>query len=432
MRLVAFGLLLGALFCTVDLNFCSASGQSDNNIVVTGAIYGFNCGAPVDCSAKIRSHCKGKHKCTYSFNFEKDCGFDPKESCTKDLSVNYQCGFGRVQTVHFEGEAGWNTQVNLICDEAERVRSFALSSYPSFAGAVVTKTEVIGSGWDDLYSPEVHGSLMYFGGWHTAAERLGPDKIYISGFNGKGWGEPQPLRWTNLEVPGIVPGHIINDPSIIYRPDVGWHFMYFTSLANKYIVKDHITRHNFVNLATSTDGGLSWHHHGVIIGQNNGFDNTGAWSPSALHAGNEIWLYYHTGSANCTSEACEDPDDQPPRVLRSRLSLNGWQRIGTEELINQNGGKVELTNPDVKFAHGRYWMVGNDGGATSIYLLISDDGIQFYPYDGQEGLLINGNGQLLATPHITVTGPSSFEVYFGYGPNIMNFHSVHRWSYELY
>jgi hypothetical protein len=95
--------------------------------------------------------------------------------------------------------------------------------------------------------------------------------------------------------------------------------MYFTGLKDEYAVLEQMTRRNWVCLASSADGGNTWTDQGIVLGQNNGIDGTGAWSPSALALDDKIYLYYHTGSADCSSEVCDDPDTMPPRILRSRF-----------------------------------------------------------------------------------------------------------------
>ena len=58
--------------------------------------------------------------------------------------------------------------------------------------------------------------------------------------------------------------------------------MYVTVLPNHFAVGGAMFDHNVLGHAISTNSGISWTWAGLVIDQWNGFDHTGAWSPSAI------------------------------------------------------------------------------------------------------------------------------------------------------
>lgn len=280
-------------------------------------------------------------------------------------------------------------------------------------------------GFTQLYSPYLmNNSTMFLGGWATNEDHQAKDdRLYRSTLRNGVWQYPEPIQWTN---PGFIPGYVkdfhTNDPTVVHRPDVNWHYMYYTLLSNEFVTFADITAHNWVGFASSSDGGNTWTHHGVVIGQNNGYDQFGAWSPSAVRVNNEIWVYYHNSKA---------------QVLRTRMKLNGWEKIETTPITTMQGGGIALLNVDIQYAYGKYWLTGGSD-LTHINLMLSDDGIRFYPYDGQRGLLIDGVSNGVITPNVQVTSASSINVMFGFCQNTANSadgvgqcSSIHEWSLQL-
>jgi hypothetical protein len=302
--------------------------------------------------------------------------------------------------------------------------------------ATLTATAAIAAGFDNLYAVETSSdgsNLAWMGGWATAEDAArGDDRLYQGVYDGTAIRNLTPLHFDNPGyAEGYVAGYHANDPSVIYLADRGWHFMYYTALNDAYGTDSaQMMRRNWVGFAASSDGGASWHDSGVILGQWNGFDGSGAWAPSAVDLDDEIWLYYNTGAQNCTDAACSGPGLDAPKVLRTRLSPNGWQFLATDPLVGPDGGQIHLVNVDVSHAFGQYWMVANFA-LSQIVLYTSDDGIHFVPYDGNIGLLADGGAYGLFTPHIRVTSPTTFDVFFSLGQGSGGAHSSHRWSFAL-
>jgi hypothetical protein len=302
--------------------------------------------------------------------------------------------------------------------------------------ASIVGTKAIYAGSESLYGiGTAEGGptdLVWMGGWLTASDRaVGDDRLYQGRFDGTTITGLTPLNFDNAGyAPGYVAGYHANDPSVVYLPGPRWHFMYYTCLANVYATAEQMTRRNWVGFASSPDGGATWTDRGIIIGQQNGFDSTGAWAPSAVvvGGGSEIWLYYHTGSQNCLDDKCSGPGVEPPKVLRTRLAINGWQQLGTEPVLAPEG-QLGLVNVDVTFAAGRYWMVGN-AGLDKIVLYVSPDGLRFTPFDGAAGELAAGGTNLLLTPRIHVTSATAFDVFFSLGADGST-RSSHLWTFAL-
>lgn len=315
--------------------------------------------------------------------------------------------------------------------------------------AKVVAMEVVSSKiFYDTYSPSVLGNKMWLGGWVTAAD-VGTDRLFVSQLISGKWQDPTPIKWTNISIPGVKPGFIINDPSVVVRGDNGWQYMYYTALAEEYKNDANAMQmHNLVGFASSSDNGMTWYDHHLVINQDNGFNNCGAWSPSALIVFNsarnkdEVWVYYHSNQ----------PDI---KVYRTRMEINGWQRIATEK-VNILGPDLFLGKPGAPFTgtllnvdvvkqnDGSFWMVANDSLNKVVLYISTDGGMTFRPYDGKAGELINGNSSWILTPHIQMINNTNFNIYFGYGdrnpaePFNVRFgstapsaQSLHRWQFEL-
>ncbi|MFN8944242.1 MAG: hypothetical protein ACK5WZ_06420 [Pseudobdellovibrionaceae bacterium] len=138
-------------------------------------------------------------------------------------------------------------------------------------------------------------------------------------------------------------------------------------------------------------------NHGIIIGQSNGLDHTGAWAPAAVVVGNEIWLYYHTGSKNCPRDVCQGPA-LVPRVLRTRINSSNLQFVATEVVRDSNGAELIYTNVDVQKAFNGFYFVANTADLKNIVFYQSLDGLNFYSHDGAKGILVSGGENFLVTP----------------------------------
>jgi len=307
-----------------------------------------------------------------------------------------------------------------------------------------SKSQVIQSDLFNLYAPDVYTykgvKCMVSGGW-LKSEDQGPDKIYYSEQRPDG-------TWTYPEVAFELPGFHVNDPTIIQHPEHDdWLFMYFTALPDEYATEKEMTLHNWVGFASSTTGGKTWDFRGIVIGQDNGFNGsggafrmTGAWAPSAIVVGNEIWVYYHT---NQQSDGGKDYT-----VLRTRFDLNGWRKIGDTEEVKffsrQEGGLLAdnhlKINVDVFEQNGKYYMLANYDSLTNVAIFESKDGITFNQIDGADLLLVQGGNNMVVTPHGEPVNNEVFNLYFGFGPYLGNdadsempgfSHSIHKWEIHI-
>lgn len=59
-------------------------------ITVNSAIYGGNCGRPLDATADVAARCDGRFVCNYRVNHRR-IG-DPAYGCAKDFQVSWSCG----------------------------------------------------------------------------------------------------------------------------------------------------------------------------------------------------------------------------------------------------------------------------------------------------------------------------------------------------
>lgn len=92
----------------------SGGGAPQSGIGVLSATYGGNCGRPEgNVTAHLAGACNGKSSCGYSVDY-KVIG-DPAPGCKKDYVAKWKCGGGSEQTTRAEAEAGFGTQLSLIC-----------------------------------------------------------------------------------------------------------------------------------------------------------------------------------------------------------------------------------------------------------------------------------------------------------------------------
>lgn len=272
-------------------------------------------------------------------------------------------------------------------------------SDPQFISMSVTDTVVLPTSASldyDVYSPDLFGDTLYLGGWLTSAD-IGPDQLYQSPGDAD---TPTPIIWNG---PSPYSLYHLNDPSVVREAD-GTLAMFMTALPNAYGYNAGMFTHNVTGLATSTDDGQTWTWQGLVIGQNNGLDSTGAWSPSAVVGATDIDVWYNTGETDATTGAIE-----PIRILRTVMNAAGTQVISTAECLNaQTLVAITGENVDVKqAADGTYWMVANDysgadGSPGKILLYSSQDGIFWTPWSVSGPTLISPSGDtVLMTPNIT-------------------------------
>lgn len=183
--------------------------------------------------------------------------------------------------------------------------------------------------------------------------------------------------------------------------------MFVTVLSNAYSASSQDeTTHNVTGLATSTNG-QTWTWAGIVVGQDNGYDNQGAWSPSAMVVGNDISLWYNTSDSE---------------VLHS--TLNSSAHLQSTQACLVNGQPLHLVNISVAEApDGLFWMLGqtyDDPHAAIIQAYTSSDGINWSPWNinGDANLIVSsGAPTSLLTSVIDYVGNSDLVVGFTSNPS---------------
>ncbi len=220
-----------------------------------------------------------------------------------------------------------------------------------------TQTTALEGGSYNLYSPSEDLTLM-----SGVTDPSGNPHLYKR--NLENFREFSPIVLGNTET------HY-SDPSIVTLLDQSsTKYLYFTRLSAQDAASSTLARlNNHIGVAISTDGGVSWEDKGTLIGQANGIDARGAWSPGAvLTKDAQLWVYFSTNY----------PGDIT--VYRALLDQSGTNVIATERtyLIDEKTPKA-LTGFDVSvsLAGDGYQMVINKD-FSSIYRYISNDGIHWY------------------------------------------------------
>lgn len=305
------------------------------------------------------------------------------------------------------------------------------ASVAQAAPVKVTKMEGLMGGLWNAYAPTTlnYGGKerMWFGGWEKQADQ-GSDIIYYS--------ENLGTQWTAPVVSFKKADYAVNDPTVIQHPvNKDWLFMYYTALHKNHQNGNQLTLKNIVGFASSINGGRTWTDHGIIIGQNNGYNAHGAWAPTAVLPANkkEIWLYYHTNSPSNI-------------ILRTRLDINGWKQIGKTELVMFPGEASQhgRVNIDIARDGGTYHMVSNDFSLNNVGYYKSTDGLVFARAN-VDSPMVKGGANWVLTPHIRVLKDKLIQLYFGFGhannacsawwkQNGINNNcsdSLHRWTIQL-
>ena len=283
---------------------------------------------------------------------------------------------------------------------------------PGASAQTLLEAATVLTGLFNAYAPTVLGSRMWIGGWATPAD-FPYDKIYRSDLVAGSWTFPE----TVLERSDAS----VNDPSVVVVP-AGSTNLYYTLLPRDCGPQPHcLLSDNFTGLARSGDGGLTWIDLGVLIGRDNGLGPCGAWAPSALVVGGELWLYYHGG--NPSFGVCEHPSGT---VFRSRFDPTGQQRVDTVVVTVP----LPVVNVDVsRRPDGLLVMVANSLDLTKIYLFTSTDGLTW----SKSGPPLVDAGLVWApTPHVTWVDAAHFDLWLAWGQVVGNtfLHEVQRWRWS--
>lgn len=271
----------------------------------------------------------------------------------------------------------------------------------------------------DMYSTTIikEGTTwkQWFGGWMSQAD-MPWDRMYYteSSDSGLSWSVPQ-LAFTISKVQ-------VNDPSVIKLWDADssrfYYLMYYT-----YYPSGYGDNTNYVATSTSWDG-IQWTHNGVLIQRDNGFDNDGAWSPSAVaedSLGTTVYLYFHNNH----------PDQG---VFRTTLNNRGLGFDKTTTILVTEPGKLRA-NVDVSRNNGKWWMFYNGASLTSnntgnfnTCKMYSEDGIHWM--DSGLNPIQQWDTMTTCTPYVNWTSDSTYQLWYGFGtPTFMDF-SVYMQSFK--
>ncbi len=274
---------------------------------------------------------------------------------------------------------------------------------------------------------------------------VGPDKIYVSEFIDGEWSLP--------ELSISKEGYHINDPTVVAPPSSNevdrsqWLYLYYTALSDEDAAEGRWNRHG-VGFASSTDSGRSWTDHGIIIDQENGMDNAGAWSPSAIVREGKIWVYFH-------GNRMSDPDESLQGYM-TIIEPNGWEQLETvklefhhrEECIyggtayrylcprTYNVDELPKVNIDVSELGEQLVLLANDPSLHLVVRFVSEDGVNWIRHPGDVNPIIDGGPNLAITPHAEPMGPFTYNLYFAYDSTkdtYINygddFGSIHAWEF---
>lgn len=263
-------------------------------------------------------------------------------------------------------------------------------------------TQPVLTGLYNAYSPEVFAdpqsrastTRLIVGGWVKESD-IGADVMYSTTLkNGKAG---------KLKRVFTYKGYHANDPSVVQNPLKPKELlMFFTALKNSNATAEQMMKTNWVAVARSTDGGKKWKNTKVVIGQNNGFDTRGAWSPSAIVVGTEIWVYYHTNQPGA------------PDIYRTKLNAKTLKIIGTEP-VTVSGARLSGINVDVEYYQGQYHMLLG-ASLQDNYYYTSKDGLRWELADTAP-FLHSEAGKSIITPTF-VSDKNGLSVYYSMGPTV--------------
>lgn len=264
----------------------------------------------------------------------------------------------------------------------------------------------------DIYATTIlrEGSIwkQWFAGWMTESD-LPWDRMFYS------FSEDSGSTWSTPVLAFTIENVQVNDPTVLRLWDAEisryYYQMYYT-----YYPSGLGDPTNYIAMSTSLDG-LSWTHHGVLVGADNGIDMDGAWAPSVYSVdsiGSEVYLYFHNNY----------PEGQIFRTSLTNRGLN-FDKSSTIAVTSSGGLRA---NPDVSRApDGTWWMFYNGSSATSggegnfnTRKMYSEDGVNwmesaFNPIQQYED-------KTTTTPHVLWTGPETYQLWYGFGtPSFLDF-----------
>jgi hypothetical protein len=285
-------------------------------------------------------------------------------------------------------------------------------------GLTVLRQEVLAADLFHLYAAETGPLLLsgdrriWLGGWRSLDD-VPRDRIVM------GRVREGELRG-DLELVLERPDALVNDPAVVRVPGRRALRMYFTSLALDDLGR--ATERNVVWTARSRDGGRTWDRVTEAIGQSNGVNACGAWSPSVLVEDGLLCVYYH-GNSPCLG------------AYRTCFEADGTTVARPTEALSLPFG---LANVDVARLDDRYVMVGNLLGLptfSEIRGVESPDGRTWVPLRGTEdGVLVRAEAGVVLTPHVSWLGPRALTLLFTTRSSLLTLledNVLHRWTLRV-
>ena len=387
------------------------------------------------CSASGRGikeyYCNGQYVASKNFGTATGCKSCTNGACSSTPATSL-CGNGLLDT----GEQ---------CDDGNLINGDGCSSTCQKEN-LPFQTQL--SNLYNLYSPSVYTfqgvKRMLVGGgldqsdpnsWTGDMNIPGPDKIFYTEFIDGAWTSLS--REPDRVFQKI--GYLINDPTVIHPPSTdgvdrsNWLYMYFTANPNNWntgypgecpdqdLCNNNcpaVFHHHKIGFAFSTDGKKWTDSNFFVLDESNSGNGWGAWVPSAIVVGNEIWVYYNTGIQP------SDPGYRPDSMFRQKFNADGWQKIGSPERLqfSPETGIQGLTNMDIHQELQNFVMLANRETLNTVYRYVSGDGLTWTLAETApiitnpdiSGTACNGGTTIsdTTTPNVEVLNPISYRVYF--------------------
>jgi hypothetical protein len=250
------------------------------------------------------------------------------------------------------------------------------------------------NGYGDIYSPEIVGDKMYFGGWFNDKD-YPCDAIWVTDVKNTSHAK-RIIKMDSVQV---------NDPSIIgnkifmtYNPDI--------YLPDMETVGSDTTKHK-----TYGPESFDITHTKVAVSTIISNDSVSrpkpiienAWLPSVVKT-DKLYLYYNIAGSG--------------KLMRATLSGD----VVVNTVMTSFDSKAEASsfpvNVDVNYYNGMYYMLGdyqfNDNGKSiyTIGLWLSKDGINFTSYKNNPVLLPDGDNIIARTAFFIKKG-KTLKIWFG-------------------
>ncbi|MHB8581568.1 MAG: hypothetical protein ACYDA4_17120 [Ignavibacteriaceae bacterium] len=249
-------------------------------------------------------------------------------------------------------------------------------------------------GYGDIYSPEIVGNRMYFGGWYNDND-YPCDAIYVTDLKNISHVK-RILRMDSIQV---------NDPSVVGNK------IYMTYNPDIYLPDDQTSGVKNKKHKTYGPGTFDITQQKVAVSTIINSDSVSrpvpiienAWLPSAVKT-DHLYLYYNIAGTG--------------KLMRAKLS--GDIVVNTVVTTFDSGAETNFypVNVDVKFYNGMYFLLGDynySNKGTNIYSLglwLSKDGVNFTSYKNNPIILPDSDNIIARTACFIKTG-NRLKLWFG-------------------